>query len=159
MGDCPVVLVIVPAHNRLYVGHSNTRYVYVLRDTSAGIAEPRSPRPGFCGALSVAPNPFRGCLRVQVKSQSVSSHTPMEVRVCAANGRVVGKFRLSPSVEGTSGAVWDGRDLTRVPVPAGVYVVTTNSGDCLKVIKAGRAPNDRHGMPVIRGGRHDTWSE
>jgi len=149
VGWGPFVFMQVPRHNRLYLGHLGGTRVYVLRDTSAGMAEPQSPRPGFCGALSVAPNPFRGYLRVQVKPQPASTHTPTEVRVCAANGRVVGKFRLSPSVDGTSSAVWDGRDLARVPVPAGVYVVTTNSGDCLKVIKAGRTPNDRHGMPVI----------
>jgi flagellar hook assembly protein FlgD len=136
------------------VGHLNTRYVYVLRDTSAGVSEPRLPRPEFCGALSAAPNP-----RVQVKPQLASAYTPTEIRICAADGRVVGKFRLSPSVDGTSSAVWDGRDLAQVPVPAGVYVVTTNSGDCLKAIKAGGGPNDRHGRPVIRGGRYDTWSD
>jgi YVTN family beta-propeller protein len=159
VGDYPYVFVTAPRHNRLYLGHLGGTHVYVLRDTSAGIAEPQSPRPEFNGALSAAPNPFRGYLRVQVKPQLAGTHTPTEVRICAADGRVVGKFRLSPSVDGTSSAVWDGRDLAQIPVPAGVYVVTTNSGDCLKVIKAGSGPNDRHGTSVIRGGRHDTWSD
>lgn len=159
VADCPAVFACAPRHRRLYLGHLGSRYVYVLRDTAVGMEEQQPLRPEFCGALSAAPNPFRGYLRVQVKPQPASTHTPTEVRICAADGRVVGKFRLSPSVEGTSSAVWDGRDLARVPVPAGVYVVTANSGDCLKVVKASSGPDDRLGMPVIRGGRRDTWSE
>jgi len=35
----PAVLLSVPEFKRVYVGHSNTRLVYVVRDTSEGIAE------------------------------------------------------------------------------------------------------------------------
>jgi DNA-binding beta-propeller fold protein YncE len=136
VGDAPYVFAAVPRHNRLYLGHLNTRYVYVLRDTSAGIAEPQSPRLEISGALSVSSNPFRGAVRVQVRTEPNSARMPTEVEVCATTGRVVRRLQLGQRVNGASCAVWDGRDFAQVPVPAGVYLVTTNSGDCLKVVKA-----------------------
>jgi hypothetical protein len=122
-------------HRRLYIGNNNTSFVYVLRDVT-GIAESQSPGHEFCDVLSVSSNPFRGTVRVRVRTKPSGARLPAEVEVCGPTGRVVRKLRLGPTEEGVSSAVWDGRDLAQVPVPAGVYLVTTNSGGCLKVVKA-----------------------
>jgi YVTN family beta-propeller protein len=45
VGDYPYVFAVAPQHDRLYVGHLGGRYVYVLRDTSTGIADRQSPSP------------------------------------------------------------------------------------------------------------------
>ena len=121
VGDCPVVFAVVPRHNRLYLGHSNTSYVYVLRDTSAGIAEPQSPRPEFLG-VSVAPNPF-------TQSVAVVWHSPARggdaARVYAQDGRLVRQAQIPA---GEYRWVWDGRDSRGKPVRAGIYFCTLDNG-------------------------------
>jgi YVTN family beta-propeller protein len=39
VGNYPFVFAQVPRHNRLYVGHLGTSFVYILRDTTAGVEE------------------------------------------------------------------------------------------------------------------------
>jgi len=129
VGDYPLVFALVPRHNRLYLGHWNTRYVYVIRDTSAGIAEPQSPRPGFNEALSVTPNPFS-------RSVTVARSTPLKggdlARVYAQDGRLV---RQAQILAGQNRWVWDGRDESGKPLPPGVYVIEARPGLRAKVVK------------------------
>jgi len=39
VGDAPQALLAVPTRGRIYVGHNNGRYVYVIKDRTGGIAE------------------------------------------------------------------------------------------------------------------------
>jgi YVTN family beta-propeller protein len=129
VGACPFVLTLVPRHNRLYVGHSNTRFVYVLRDTATGaIAEPQSPLPEFCG-VSVTPNPFTQSVAVVWNSLTKGGDA---ARVYAQDGRLVKQARIP---EGEARWVWDGRDDSGSAVPPGVYVVEARTGVRTKTVK------------------------
>jgi len=128
VGDAPYVFAVAPRHNRLYVGHLNGRYVYVLRDTSAGMAEPQSERPGVCG-VSVTPNPF---------SQRVALAWNVPARgndvacVYAPDGSLIKQAQIP---EGEACWVWDGRDGQGQLVPPGVYVLAAPGGVRTKAIK------------------------
>lgn len=60
VGDYPYVFAVVPRHDRVYLGHLNGTYVYVIRDTAAGIAE-TDAGGGFAGR-DVASTLVRGRL-------------------------------------------------------------------------------------------------
>jgi YVTN family beta-propeller protein len=129
VGDYPYVFALAPPHNSLYLGHLNTRYVYVLRDTSAGVAEPRPPLPALGGALSATPSPFNKNVAV---SWGVSMKGAGVARVYAPNGRLMRQAQIP---EGEACWLWDGLDSGGYPVPQGVYLVEV-AGRRFKVVKA-----------------------
>jgi YVTN family beta-propeller protein len=129
VGNYPDVFAIAPCHNRLYVGHASTSYVYVLRDTLVGIAEPQSPRIGFSEGLSVTPNPFKRNAAVIWNSPAMDGEV---VRFYAQDGRLVRKGRIPT---GVSRWVWDGRDDSGALLPPGVYVLESGPGVRVKVVK------------------------
>jgi len=128
VGGSPSVFAVAPRHNRLYLGNLGGRYMFVLKDTSAGIAEPLSCSPGFHG-ISVMPNPFS-------QSVTVARNTPLKggdaARVYAQDGRLVRQARIPA---GESRWVWDGRDDSGAPLPPGVYVIEAGQGLRAKVVK------------------------
>jgi len=128
VGDDPFVLAQVPRHNRLYLGHLGGTHVYVLRDTSAGIAEPQSPG-SVCQGASVTPNPFSQ--RVAVV-WNVPARGNDVACVYAPDGSLITEAEVPV---GASRWVWDGRDSRGRSVPPGVYVVTTPGGVRAKAIK------------------------
>jgi len=128
VGDCPYVFAAAPRHDRLYVGHLNGRYVYVLRDTSAAIAESESPRSGLRG-VSVMPNPFTQSAVVVWPSPAKEGDA---ARVFAQDGRLVTQARIPA---GEARWVWDGRDSQGRLVPPGVYVLAAPGGVRTKAIK------------------------
>jgi YVTN family beta-propeller protein len=128
VGSAPSVFAQVPLHERLYLGHSNTRYVYVLRDTSAGVTEQQS-RPKFSGALRVSPNPFARSVTLTWNSPAKAGDA---VRVYAQDGRLVRQTQIPA---GDNRWVWDGRDDSGAPLPPGVYVLETGPAVRVKVVK------------------------
>jgi DNA-binding beta-propeller fold protein YncE len=128
LGDAPFVIASAPVHRRLYVGNNNTSFVYVLRDV-AGVEEPQSPRPGLCGALSVAPNPFTRSVTIVWNSLTKGGGV---ARVYAQDGRLVKQAQI---LAGESRWVWDGRDDSGATLPPGVYVLETGSGVRAKAVK------------------------
>jgi len=128
VGDAPYVFAAAPHHDRLYLGHLNSRYVYVLRDTSAGIMEPRSPHLADCG-VSVTPNPFTQAVLV-AWNPSVGGDDA--ARLYGQDGRLVRQARIAT---GEARWVWDGRDDSGAPLPPGVYVLETGPGIRAKVVK------------------------
>jgi YVTN family beta-propeller protein len=129
VGDAPYVFAAAPRHNRLYLGHMNGRYVYVLRDTTTGaIMEPQSPHLAVRG-VSVSPNPF---------TQSVAfvrSHLAKGgdvARVYAQDGRIVRQAQIPA---GEARWVWDGRNDSGALLPPGVYVIEARPGLRAKVVK------------------------
>jgi YVTN family beta-propeller protein len=128
VGDAPYVFAVAPRHDRLYVGHLNGRYVYVLRDTSAGIAEPQSSGSAYQG-VSVTPNPFSQ--RVAVV-WNVPARGNDVACVYAPDGSLIKQAQVAT---GASGWVWDGRDSRGRTVPPGVYVLAAPGGARAKAIK------------------------
>jgi YVTN family beta-propeller protein len=127
VGQGPAIFTPVPSHDRLYLGHLGSRYVYVLRDMSAGVAD--QPRTKLSVALRALPNPF-------AQNVTLAWNSPPEVgeaiRVCAGDGRLVSEAHIS---EGQARWVWDGRDDSGAPLPPGVYVIEAGPGIRAKVVK------------------------
>jgi YVTN family beta-propeller protein len=128
VGDAPYVFAVVPRHDRLYVGHLNGRYVYVLRDTSAGIAESPLAGPAYQG-VSVTPNPF--CQRAALAWTAPAGGNDVAC-VYAPDGSLIKQALVAT---GATRWVWDGRDNRGRPASPGVYVVIAPGGARAKAIK------------------------
>jgi YVTN family beta-propeller protein len=128
VGDYPFVFASVPRHGRLYLGHLGGTHVYVLRDTSAGMAEPQSPHAEL-RSISVTPNPFSQRVAVAWNSPARGDDA---ARVYAQDGRLVRQARIPA---GEARWVWDGRDEQGRLVPPGVYVLAVPGGVRAKAIK------------------------
>jgi DNA-binding beta-propeller fold protein YncE len=129
VGAGPFVFAIAPLHNRLYLGHLNTKYVYVLRDTSTAVAEPQPARLMF-GGMSVTPNPFTKGVAVIWNAPALKDGRV--VRVFAQDGRLVRQVQIPA---GERCWVWDGCDGQCRPAPPGVYVVATPGGVRVRAVK------------------------
>lgn len=128
VGDAPYVFADAPRHNRLYLGHLGGRYVYVLRDTSAGIAESQWPGSAYQG-VSVTPNPFSQRVALAWNAPARGNDVAC---VYAPDGSLIREAEVSV---GASRWVWDGRDSRGMPASPGVYVVTAPGGVRTKAIK------------------------
>ena len=129
VGDAPFVLLPVPVHGRMYLGHLNVDKVYVIRDSSTGVAESdamaRLTQPG----LVASPNPFTRSVSVSLNS---SIRNGRVARVYAQDGRMVRQARIPA---GEARWVWDGRDDSGASLPPGVYVLEVGPGVRAKVVK------------------------
>ncbi len=129
VGDYPYVFASVPRYGRLYLGHLASQYVYVLRDTSAGVSEQQHPWPEFSDAVSAVPNPFASSVTLVWNSPHRVGGV---VRAYAQDGRLVRQVRMPA---GNARWVWDGRDDAGNVMAPGVYVVETGTGGRQKVVK------------------------
>ncbi len=117
--NCPSAMAYSNAARRVYVGHSNTRLVYVLRD-EADAAPRRSPVGGEAATSArLLSTPFNGVASIAIEGRL---ETRGELQVFSSAGKCI--RRLSPaSVEpGCSVWRWDGRDEQGREAPAGVYL-------------------------------------
>jgi len=128
VGDYPYVFATVPRHNRLYLGHLGGTHVYVLRDTSAGIAEPQSPGSAYQG-VSVTPNPFSQRVALAWNAPAKGNEVAC---VYAPDGSLIKQAQIAM---GASRWGWEGRDSRGRPVPPGVYVLAAPGGLRAKAIK------------------------
>ncbi len=118
VGSSPFVQVRSPVQNRIYVGCLNSRWVFVIRDTSLGIQEPSPvPRPRTT-RLGVWPNPFCGSLTIAGGGQN-----GLPLSIYDIHGRLVAELASAQSGGGRLIAVWDGRDATGRKLPPGVYCI------------------------------------
>jgi YVTN family beta-propeller protein len=126
----PSVVLAVPDYRSVYVGHLNSRYVYVIRDTTDAVAEGAPTTPRRSRICKATPNPFRNCVAIECAAGAGGAV------VCALDGRLV--RRLLPVT--TAGAVrfdWDGRDEFGLEAPPGVYTIVIDSDgrERIKVVK------------------------
>jgi hypothetical protein len=112
VSDGPNVALAVSG--RVYLGHINSPWVYVIRDTCAGIAEVDPSVAVRAPTLAARPNPFRGSPLVRCLQEA--SHEA-SLRVYAQTGALV------RTLAGGGSWYWDGRDDHGRPVPAGVYAL------------------------------------
>jgi YVTN family beta-propeller protein len=134
VGDFPWALLFVPSARRAYVGHGNTRLVYVIRDTVSGIQEEpfikMQPRAG----LSAAPNPFVGYVRVTCGRTARDA----DATIYSLDGRLVRTLRQTAVRNSAATWVWNGSDESGKEVAGGVYIVALR-GDATvrtRVVKA-----------------------
>jgi YVTN family beta-propeller protein len=137
VGNDPFVFTQAPRHRRLYLGHLGGTFVYVLRDTAAGICEAGAPEVRHDWALSASPNPFSGALRIEIATTVSSVAERPGLLVCSTDGRVVRKLSLTWGLDGRASAVWDGLDADRNGAPRAVYVLkqTGSQSALCKVVK------------------------
>jgi YVTN family beta-propeller protein len=129
----PYVIAESPVQGRLYVGHSNSSKVYVIRDATTAWPEGqyRESPADTALALRLDPSPFHDQLSI-AGGISVPSG---EVRVFAEDGRLVRSLNAAKSAGAVLRLTWDGRDRRGRFVPPGVYVVTAGGGVRAKAVK------------------------
>jgi flagellar hook assembly protein FlgD len=99
---------------------------YVHKDSLAGIAEDDIGTPSTVALHQNMPNPFshKTVIRFSIPNRGTGNLT-----IYDAAGRKVKQWHLAPShLSGTTGIVWDGKDLHGNEVPGGVYLYTLSSG-------------------------------
>ena len=116
VGDAPFCFALAPDYRRVYVGCLNTRWVYVIRDTTSGIQEQSSYSPP-AAVLGVRPNPFTRSVAIVWNTLTTGGHF---ARVYAQDGRLVREARVPV---GEARWVWDGREGCGAEAPAGVYFI------------------------------------
>ena len=113
---------------RVYVGHSNTRWVYVISDTAGGIAqESVYGKPRADALLRATPNPFTR--RVELVCPGVGDHGTLAVH--AADGRLVAALKEKVCPGGVASYRWGGEGPDGKEVPAGVYIAVAG-GESLR---------------------------
>ena len=113
----------------MYVGHLNSDMVYVVRDSSTGVAESGGADRLMRSGLVANPNPFT--LSVVVSWNPRIKYGQI-ARVYAQDGRLVRQVQIPA---GGARWVWDGRDDLGALLPPGVYVVEAGPGLRAKVVK------------------------
>jgi YVTN family beta-propeller protein len=110
-----------PTNSRVYMTCSRYSTVYVIRDTSTAVAEPKaSPTRAPALSLSCEPNPCRGATTIRF-APLASRFSPLSLRIFDAQGRAVRSFSsLLPSL---SSLVWDGCDDMGHMLPSGAYFI------------------------------------
>jgi YVTN family beta-propeller protein len=120
----PSTLLTVARHRRLYVGHSGSRWVYVVCDSATGVAERPAELPPGRHGLSADPVPFAGLVTLQWEGHSRID----SVAIYTNQGRLVRRLESAGRVGDRRGSIWDGRDTHGHPLPDGVYVAVLEGG-------------------------------
>jgi len=125
--------------NAVGVGQAAWTAESLYRSGSIGIAESGIPisRPDL---LHAWPSPFNQSLHIGL-AHPTNCATASMVEIYDASGRLVRSLPLAhPSGTNPSTTVWDGRDMARLPSPAGVYFCCLSekgtAKSTLKVVKA-----------------------
>ena len=134
VGDCPFCMSYSPVRRRLYVGHLNGHWVYVIKDTMTGLEEASAgaaPRPTFHAEPSVF------SMSVKLDGASTQEDGPVELCVRSACGQLVRTLRATEDAAGHWSCVWDGRDERGRQLPAGVYLLSVDGSErrWTKVVK------------------------
>ena len=135
VGHIPRDIGIDTVNQRVYVPCQYESTVYVLRDTTTGVAEPARVAPA--ASLSVIPNPAED--RVTIDA-SVPASVHAVLAVYDASGRHVQTLDCAEIEPGVLHARWDGTD-GRGRVSPGVYVIKLDAGTThlsRKVVLTGR---------------------
>ncbi len=98
----------------------------------AGTALAEPALPEAVASVFASPNPFATATSLQLAAGS-----PGRVGIYDASGRCVRNLQAY-GVRGASGVLWDGRDESDRPVPAGVYFCSFGSGPRLALVRTAR---------------------
>ena len=105
-------------NSRAYFATQDT-FIYVVRDTTTGIAEQPTPETRIASMLA-SPNPFIASVELSGGSKS---EPPAELCVYSRTGERVALLHPAETRAGRWRCAWDGRDDLGRAVPAGVYFV------------------------------------
>jgi YVTN family beta-propeller protein len=131
----PFALQPVGDRNHLYVGHLDSRKVYVVKDSVTGVAEPVGAAISQPPLIVVGPNPFAGATTIRC-----GVRLALDAGICifSQDGRQV--RRLVPDLTPPGSPMtfaWNGKDELGKRVPKGVYlaVVAGQAGVRAKLVK------------------------
>ena len=133
-----VLIEQVPSHN-LAVGDVNgdgridllgcdyigTPPVRVWLNQTAGLSTENSPPPLRSLALAAAPNPFNASVRLIVTGVEAGTAT---LRIYDQGGALVRVLAEGVVLDGEREFLWNGRDRTGRPAPAGLYIAVMTAG-------------------------------
>lgn len=131
VADYPSVIGESPLQRRLYVGHSNSSKIYVIRDATTAWPEGQHGVPDTASGLRLDPSPFRDRLSI-VSGTEIASGS---VCVYSEDGRLVRSLSAVKTAGHVRRLKWDGRDGRGRVVPPGVFIVTAPRGLRSKVVK------------------------
>ena len=127
LGRSPEVLCWNRTNSRVYITDFMDNVVYVIRDTSTGVAEGK-PLGRSSTLFEARPNPFTSSVLIRCLHEA-GRDAPL--RIYAQTGVLV------RTLAGGGSWHWDGRDDHGRPVPAGVYVLrSTGEAGALLVVKS-----------------------
>jgi DNA-binding beta-propeller fold protein YncE len=117
LSDAPYVIAASTKERRLYVGHLNSRKVYVVRDSGPDDPQFGGPEPDT-GRVLAWPNPFGTSVscRFELAGQAAGP-----VAVFDRSGRLVQTVDAIKTGPSRAVADWDGRDASGSEVADGVY--------------------------------------
>ncbi len=116
LSEAPYVIAASPQSRRLYVGHLNSRKVYVVRDSAPDWPRFGEPEPDT-GDVAAWPNPFGS----SVSCRFAAAGPGGPVAVYDRAGTLVRTLTASKTGPERAVASWDGRDGAGREAPSGVY--------------------------------------
>jgi YVTN family beta-propeller protein len=116
--SAPFTLLPVLRHRRVYVGHLNSRWVYVIGDSVLGIEETKSSMDVRVRPVEVRPNPFSRATTISWFELGMSA-----ARVYGTDGSLIRELPPRETRNGSRRTTWDGQDVDGRNSPPGVYCV------------------------------------
>ncbi len=134
LSEAPYVIAASPRSRRLYVGHLNSRMVYVVRDTAPASPRFGNPEPDS-GTAQAWPNPF-GASVTCLFALAGDAAGPVDVYDRAGNH--VRTLTGARAGTGRAVAFWDGRDNAGRDAADGVYFLVPRFAGALpaRVLRA-----------------------
>jgi len=119
-------------NSRVYIADAMDDAVYVIRDTTTGVAEPGVPVFDPSPLIVASPNPFVRTVTIEC---GVRFAAGAGIFIFSQDGRQVRRLAPGLTLPGTS--AWDGKDQLGRSVPRGVYlaVVEGQTGVRAKLVK------------------------
>jgi hypothetical protein len=119
VGSVPAVLLSISEYRELYVGCSESRFVYVIKDSVTGIAENGHPMRPAAAHVQAQPSMFRTVTTLTWPGSG------QDVCIYSQTGVLVRMLTSLQAKAEHCQVRWDGRDERGRETPAGVYFVST----------------------------------
>jgi YVTN family beta-propeller protein len=135
LGQYPDPICWNPTNSRVYIADEMDDVVYVIRDTTTGVAEPAVAVVNQAPLIRAGPNPFTRTVTIEC---GVRLAPGAGICIFSQDGRQVRKLAPGLTLPGSpTTSTWDGKDELGRCVPRGVYlaVVEGQAGVRAKLVK------------------------
>ncbi len=134
----PFDAVFYPASNEEHVFLTAASAAWIRSEIESGVVSvaPRAARGGGAGlALAAGPHPFSGSLELAFDLPRAETVT---LEIFSVDGRAVRRLARGAFEAGPHRLMWDGRDGSGTPVPAGLYFARLTAGSKSVTARAAR---------------------
>ena len=135
LGTSPQAICWNRTNSRVYIADAMDGAVYVIRDTTTGVAEPVIAAVNLSSSMVASPNPFTRTVTIKC---GVRLAPGAGIGIFSQDGRQVRRLVPGPTLPvSPATSAWDGRDELGRCVPRGVYlaVVEGQAGVRAKLVK------------------------